>query len=363
LVELLVVIAIIGMLIALLLPAIQAAREAARRMSCGNNLKQIGLAVHNYHDAYGALPPVVICASKGSVFNLLYPYIEQASLWDAVSDPATGFMATPIGTAPMSSGLPPNMAGDTWWQRLPDNGPSGQAVRDALAVVPIYFCPSRGPRTPADVTGNCMGPRADYAAVITKAAEWWWGEFPVAGSRVQGSNTARVEDFQSPLRVSVYTYSSGSTNVWVHYETLTSWTQRDALAWWTDGASNQIVLGEKFIPAWALGKDGVSAAQRWDGSYFMAYGGDRHHNVGRAVFTDGGRTPFGNGPNDPRIPNGTLPNASGFTGSYGFGSSHPGGVVNFILGDGSVHVFPVTTSPTVMHNLARVNDGNVAELP
>ena len=94
LVELLVVITIIGILIALLLPAVQAAREAARRMQCGNNLKQIGLALHNYHVNFKQFPLGAVhgaCSTwssvdpnhHGSFLVALLPYIEQQSLYDA----------------------------------------------------------------------------------------------------------------------------------------------------------------------------------------------------------------------------------------------------------------------------------------
>jgi prepilin-type processing-associated H-X9-DG protein len=88
-VELLVVITIIGILIALLLPAVQAAREAARRMQCSNNLKQLGLALHNYHSALNCFPPGIACAKANlstpvrhmwPVF--LFPYFEAGNLYD-----------------------------------------------------------------------------------------------------------------------------------------------------------------------------------------------------------------------------------------------------------------------------------------
>ncbi len=86
LVELLVVIAIIGILVALLLPAIQAAREAARRTQCVNNLKQIGLAVQNYHDVHDALPPMRVADHQQTWLALILPHLEEqqvADLWDA----------------------------------------------------------------------------------------------------------------------------------------------------------------------------------------------------------------------------------------------------------------------------------------
>jgi prepilin-type N-terminal cleavage/methylation domain-containing protein len=89
LVELLVVIAIIGVLVALLLPAVQAAREAARRMSCQNNVKQIGLALHNHHDVYGTFPaggvtngPCCGTESGGTWTIFILPYLEQKNLYE-----------------------------------------------------------------------------------------------------------------------------------------------------------------------------------------------------------------------------------------------------------------------------------------
>ena len=82
LVELLVVIAIIGILIALLLPAVQAAREAARRTECTNNMKQIGLALHNYHGPHRTFPPGGMVSNGLSYIVMLLPYMEQKALYD-----------------------------------------------------------------------------------------------------------------------------------------------------------------------------------------------------------------------------------------------------------------------------------------
>src|SRR5258708_2555504 len=94
LIELLVVIAVIGVLVGLLLPAVQQAREAARRMSCRNNLKQIGLALHNYHGSHNVFPPGYVSNFDASGTDtgpgwgwaaMILPQMEQRPLFDAVN--------------------------------------------------------------------------------------------------------------------------------------------------------------------------------------------------------------------------------------------------------------------------------------
>ena len=183
LVELLVVIAIIGMLIALLLPAVQAAREAARRMQCTNHLKQFGVAIHNYHDTYTALPPGALAEWCSTMYPMLFPFIEQQAMHDLYSNARdssgrTGMMKFVIGD------------GYTFWQNEPDHETSpglGEQGRRAISSIPLFTCPSRrsgmamsNPNPPAD--GDAFpGPQTDYVIPVeidTSAAPgadagWW----------------------------------------------------------------------------------------------------------------------------------------------------------------------------------------------
>jgi len=117
LVELLVVIAIIGILVALLLPAVQAAREAARRIQCMNRLKQIGLALHNFHDAQNVLPTGASVSNELSWNVFILPYMEQQALYERFNFRAGSYRG------------PPNF-----------EGPAKQVL--ALNRIDDYLCPS-----------------------------------------------------------------------------------------------------------------------------------------------------------------------------------------------------------------------------
>jgi prepilin-type N-terminal cleavage/methylation domain-containing protein len=151
LIELLVVIAIIAILIGLLLPAVQKVREAAARTTCQNNLKQLGLAVHNYESAYNVLPTSGQCESTGgdttrytahSTFVMLLPYIEQENvyrLFDVTSDGLTKYGATSTNGYTTTTGAKMHVKSRGLAYNDPDH-PNGRVA--ASAKIKTYVCPS-----------------------------------------------------------------------------------------------------------------------------------------------------------------------------------------------------------------------------
>ena len=170
LVELLVVIAIIGMLIALLLPAVQAAREAARRMSCSNNLKQIGLSLHNYHDTFNYFPPAmkatntpkVVCHGFGWA-ALTLPFIEQSNLGAQLDFDGT-----------IVEKVDANM-----------NPVSGNALL-AATLVPVFLCPSNLDRQ----LNEC----GDYWTTGSKSLEDYVSAYKRAPSHYSGISGEKISE-------------------------------------------------------------------------------------------------------------------------------------------------------------------------
>ena len=365
LVELLVVIAIIGVLIALLLPAVQAAREASRRTQCANNLKQMGLGVHNFHSANNALPPSVIrtyfiptsdSRSWMTVFVHLLPYMEQLSLYEFTYATTNGFkQSLTIGQQADPSSSDQTVG---WWYQLTDD------EQESLGAMYAFHCSSRRTsglpqyvethRLPVPGwDGGSAGPRGDYAMVNATIGNGTQGTF-------WHGDPAYVDSFCGPFRAAIT--SDPDTSDLFH--TIANWKCRDDFSYWADGTSNVIVFGEKHIPVDQLQKCERNAGINADCSIFTAA---VHKCVASMVFVTGMEGKQGFDPNGDlssiALPVARGPRDLGNSIDYNrFGSYHPG-IAQFLLGDGAVKPLSVTTAPTILGRLGMVNDRTPVSMP
>jgi prepilin-type N-terminal cleavage/methylation domain-containing protein/prepilin-type processing-associated H-X9-DG protein len=345
LVELLVVIAIIGVLIALLLPAVQAAREAARRMSCTNNLKQFGIAVHNYHDTNESLVPESLhdgdWAEKTVSFRVrLLPFIEQSAIREMVASIANT----------------PSMA-------VADSFEAIQLL--SQHKVSFFLCPSS-----SEVYQNFLGfpdPDGKFTSHYFGIAGAL-GVNPATGTQYSTDALKTVFDSMGPFantgaifynsRISFAAITDGTSNTFLIGEI--SWNGYGGYQNWTRGTRPN----DGSVPGAPLGPDGtaltsvkgiaekwaINAGKRLDPLAQITQ--DYWNESTQALETVG--LIAGSGVNTYGL--------SAGHGVSGFGSNHSGGA-NFALCDGSVRFVSETTSTSILMSLASRDGGESQSLP
>lgn len=354
LVELLVVIAVIGILMALLLPAVQAAREAARRMQCKNNLKQMGLALHNYHDVYQQFPVNMTGGGRSagagcttgfySWMVYLLPYVEQGPLYDQID----------FNVEMADSGSCHNVFDASISQ-------NHRNARAAHTVVPLYRCPSDG----GGDHGNSVVMGTSDPASDNYAANAGW---PSYSRGINGERTAPRAPYNG-----LVTLSSPAVAV--------SWHPGGGIRFADviDGLSQTAAISERLIMR-AQDVDGVAGAdpvmlshhttsrartqgQIWDNCLLA------HDDIFYSAF-QGRAWISGWTLTAPTYMHVFTPNTRNchFHGGEGDGdnvvtpsSRHPGGV-NVVMGDGRVTFVTDTIDRVVWWKLGARDDGQPVEL-
>ncbi len=312
LIELLVVIAIIAILIALLLPAVQQAREAARRTQCKNNLKQIGLALHNYHDVASTLPPGYMTANHIGWQTMILPYLDQAPLYNSVSvNPGFDLDYTRISSP---------------------STPDVTSVTNVATILPTLRCPSDiGGATFSPVSGSVLN---GYAI---PARTWIFGR----------SNYAGVATSSHPIltaaMVPIWTFGNGYGN-----GALCDGSKRNFRDF-TDGVSNTVIVGERASKYSTGGRTG-GGDTAWPGiltatSIWQSVSLQVGETITPINFTVAGAT------------QGTPDSL--FAETYtGYSSRHVGGA-HFLLGDGTVRFISENINNVTYKILGGINDGQV----
>ncbi len=347
LVELLVVIAIIGILVGLLLPAVQAAREAARRMQCSNNLKQLGLSFHNYHDAFKKFPIQyrnnALAGSHGltqtSWVRGTFPFIEQRNLYDAFDHNYSW------------------VGGQNGFQNDPRNGPDLQNPLEGSNAwlfgqgLGFLNCPSDGLATDGVSKGSRLinmtaANRRNLDMGITNykgvlGANWSYGSIQVTtgswgNSRFCGeySTLTGAKRGQYPFRCPTGFLGRGNDGDGIPTR----------MADLTDGTSNSLMLGES-----SFHQNGLAAWWWFNGVLATAA-----FPINRPAECTAG---IGQG----RVA-GWDACWRDWRNNQGFSSLHQGGA-QFALGDGSVHFLSDSMDLAIYRNLATIQGGEVAQIP
>ncbi len=299
LVELLIVIFIIGLLIQLILPAIQASREAARRITCASNLKQIGLATLEFHNVHGKFPPGRWRGSSPTWFVHLLPYLEAQNAYDL------------------------------WSLKHKYHQPENKEAREVMN--PIWFCPSRRGNGWSELSAerrpDIEGAVGDYVGNLGTYLVFAYDK-KTDGTRAPANGMITTS--------SVYETYRGLSDA--EQERLT-WDSDVNISSVTDGLSHTILAGDKHIPAGSLGTFPTDSS---------LYNGDHVNTFAR--------------PGGPGFSiAGPQGECDEIHGCWQFGSWHPN-VSQFVMGGGSVHSLNIETDLEVLRRLCDRADGLPVEL-
>lgn len=326
LVELLVVIAIIGILVALLLPAIQAAREAARRTQCVNNLKQVGLAVLNYHDTRRQFPPTRILDGQATWLALILDYLEEPQfrgLWNS-ADGCFYDKPLQVRSIIVNAYYCPSQAHETRVMVIakPSADGHGHPIADpdpAAGAPPVGF----------------MGSLSDYRALFgssctQKRTDTGQQIYPKSPGNGVGwdKNNSHFSDGALPQADISSVRLRGPNSTTPSGRTVVGFSARTSIKSVTDGTSHTLLAGE-------VGRGTSESGQAFNGDL-------------TSTMQLGYREQFCKRCELPPPPPGTP--VSDVYGDTGFGGPHSG-IVNFVQCDGSVQSISKDTDPNVLDRM------------